>query len=889
MSATQLVARVRHLAASLAEPGAAAAECEELMHAALGLEALEGGDTAALQRAVSDAAASLVSADQQLQSEDPASTASLRRHTAACRLGIACNRLIRLCGSSLLEELGFTKVLIGLLTRSGLGLAAAMVAGSSSGDSGSAGGPALAVAAAALEAQMHAMSACVLTGQPTLACMPPRQPTAWLAAVVAALRHLQAAPAAASGAAKARLEAAHLIHLPTIAATFVAHTDYQPLHAALCRGTLRAEVAAVLLPALSRVAVVLPLPPERRPPGLEALGWLHVNCLGSTVGAARLGGAVREWIAGADGSARAAALCGAAQLVLQLPLDFNPPGLPPGDQPHFQAAAFVTNTLGVLCNCAAEPAPQPCVSSEQRRRMARQVLKAIAHLPAVFQLMARLAGIGGAANNGCSSSNSTGSGRSSGSHGGGSSGQGHVASDLAGMTLSMTVSTTTSTAGLLQDFLNEYLTSSLNTRAPTTGLLASLDDVSDWARAVAAALRIAPVLAAIDRRFAQEPVVQALPPSVLPPAELLVQLLGLASRTATAINQFMTWTSLPLSGSASLGAACTAVWQLHTAGCRLVHWAAADGWCSLADPVTARNLLRVLSESLKAALDLHDHEQLSREGAGATAQRTSSPCRELEAMACGHWAAVQALAAARDLLTLDCPPAWAKLAVGLAVCMGKGPPTLAVDPALHHLFGQMVDRIPRDPGTRWQHFWLIWAAGIGAPRLVAHLLASGQLAAMLAEVQGYAAAGHLGRAEADQLLATLDTLASTLQDEARQLARSVLADPTRDSAEAREAALSGVEAIMELLALPRSRGTPTAQQLAEARARMVPPLRRLAEGLQALCDLPDQQEEAALQAAKAAAARSCAFLRCGNVGGGGGPAAREGEGSQRCSGCRCVW
>lgn len=73
------------------------------------------------------------------------------------------------------------------------------------------------------------------------------------------------------------------------------------------------------------------------------------------------------------------------------------------------------------------------------------------------------------------------------------------------------------------------------------------------------------------------------------------------------------------------------------------------------------------------------------------------PCkrRELEAMAAAHWPAVQALAAACNLDSLASPPAWSKLAVGLAVCMGKGPLALAADQDLQRLFGDMLGRVPR--------------------------------------------------------------------------------------------------------------------------------------------------------------------------------------------------
>ena len=58
--------------------------------------------------------------------------------------------------------------------------------------------------------------------------------------------------------------------------------------------------------------------------------------------------------------------------------------------------------------------------------------------------------------------------------------------------------------------------------------------------------------------------------------------------------------------------------------------------------------------------------------------------------------------------------------------------------------------------------------------------------------------------------------------------------------------------------------------------------RRLAATLLDWWRRPGAQQEQQLEAAQAAAARSCAYLRCANLGGGGGPAAGQGEGSQRC-------
>ena len=65
-------------------------------------------------------------------------------------------------------------------------------------------------------------------------------------------------------------------------------------------------------------------------------------------------------------------------------------------------------------------------------------------------------------------------------------------------------------------------------------------------------------------------------------------------------------------------------------------------------------------------------------------------------------------------------------------------------------------------------------------------------------------------------------------------------------------------------------------------AGMLPACVQLAAALMAHWREPDQLAASKLEAAQAAAARSCAFLRCASLGGESGPAARQGGFSQRC-------
>lgn len=71
------------------------------------------------------------------------------------------------------------------------------------------------------------------------------------------------------------------------------------------------------------------------------------------------------------------------------------------------------------------------------------------------------------------------------------------------------------------------------------------------------------------------------------------------------------------------------------------------------------------------------------------------PCRELEAMCAAHWPAVQALAAACDLGSCAGALGCSWLAVSLAVCMAKGPLSLATDADLYCMFRSMLGHISK--------------------------------------------------------------------------------------------------------------------------------------------------------------------------------------------------
>ena len=77
--------------------------------------------------------------------------------------------------------------------------------------------------------------------------------------------------------------------------------------------------------------------------------------------------------------------------------------------------------------------------------------------------------------------------------------------------------------------------------------------------------------------------------------------------------------------------------------------------------------------------------------------------------------------------------------------------------------------------------------------------------------------------------------------------------------------------------------------MAALRQQALPAATQLAAALQAWWDTPEQQAAAQLELAQAATTRACAYLRCANLAGSGGPEAGQGAGSLRCSGCRVAW
>ncbi len=64
-------------------------------------------------------------------------------------------------------------------------------------------------------------------------------------------------------------------------------------------------------------------------------------------------------------------------------------------------------------------------------------------------------------------------------------------------------------------------------------------------------------------------------------------------------------------------------------------------------------------------------------------------------MCAAHWPAVQALSASCNLEGHAGLRGCSKLAVSLAICMGKGPPGFVADEDLQRVFGSMLSCVPQ--------------------------------------------------------------------------------------------------------------------------------------------------------------------------------------------------
>jgi hypothetical protein len=126
---------------------------------------------------------------------------------------------------------------------------------------------------------------------------------------------------------------------------------------------------------------------------------------------------------------------------------------------------------------------------------------------------------------------------------------------------------------------------------------------------------------------------------------------------------------------------------------------------------------------------------------------------------------------------------------------------------------------------------------------------------------------------------------------ARELERSGSQAAGRDAS----STLAGMPQALRLLTrqlldvLHRVGAASLVQAVTLLQQQVLPKAEALAQLLWQYWQQPEQQAAARLELAQAAATRCCAYLRCSQLGAQGGPAAGEGVGSKRCSGCRVTW
>ncbi len=165
------------------------------------------------------------------------------------------------------------------------------------------------------------------------------------------------------------------------------------------------------------------------------------------------------------------------------------------------------------------------------------------------------------------------------------------------------------------------------------------------------------------------------------------------------------------------------------------------------------------------------------------------------------------------------------------------------------------------------------ALAAGSFHAAAVLVAEGLLEKMPWAAQATPVHSHTQLACTAGMLAIRNELLDAADDVAQQSA----------AAEAPKAATA--VAVADAATATRARFDSSTAALAQAghtAPPWLPPTRRLAVALLAWWRHPKAQPAAALELAQAAAARSCAYLRCANLGGEGGPAAGQGAGSLRC-------
>ena len=139
--------------------------------------------------------------------------------------------------------------------------------------------------------------------------------------------------------------------------------------------------------------------------------------------------------------------------------------------------------------------------------------------------------------------------------------------------------------------------------------------------------------------------------------------------------------------------------------------------------------------------------------------------------------------------------------------------------------------------------------------------------------------------QAGQALAGLEAVVLALTEAAVAALEGASSSGLSDTAAAQlREAVRNLQGQMQVVLRSLPADAPPEQRAAQLR-QLLRPAADLAALMQQCYALPAVAAERRLAQAQAAAGRCCAYLRCANLGGEGGPAAGEGVGSKR---CRCA-
>lgn len=489
---------------------------------------------------------------------------------AACHVMELCLHLAPECGVSSEAQLQLAQAAISCLVTSGRTALTLAPAGSGLGFGSAASGSQLHhVALVQLQFAAGHISTPGFPAAAAAAAAPPAQFAAWLSTVVGQLKRLGQERSTGDGVGAACRCTMHqlsqqpdvehvlndqlacIIPLPSPAAAahqrsllpafvylchLVCRDPAWAAHAAaLAQPALAADAVQLCLSLLSILAVVLPLPEERRP---DICTWATVAQLASVL---REEGVLHAPLAShlhaADSGSASAAVAAAAQLMHLLPVSVPPPGF--AVAAHEGLALAAIDILSVLCApFYDEPAALSRWSIQQRQRVVAQLLPAVSQLPALLQLVA---------------------------------GRRQVAELDAveqGLLLDV-VRAACKQLVLLRDLSDKGTAGDGQQRGP---LPASVEDAAAWCSAACSTLRCVPLVQQLYSAHSSrgEPAVFC---------ELVVQTAWFAATAAAQVLASLLHDGLEAAVLRAANAGLFgALWQLHTQLARLVHFAAiADG------------------------------------------------------------------------------------------------------------------------------------------------------------------------------------------------------------------------------------------------------------------------------------------------------------------------